>query len=48
MVVLINQEEAARCVHSMAFALTVDAPSSSPIRRSNSNHFLKNDLRSQY
>ena len=35
---------AARCVHSTAFALTASAPSSSPMRRSRSNHFLKNDL----
>ena len=35
---------AARCVHSIALALTASAPSSSPMRRSNSSHFLKNDL----
>ena len=35
---------AARCVHSTAFALTASAPSSSPMRRSSSSHFLKNDL----
>ena len=36
---------AARCVHSIAFALTASAPSSSPSRRSSTSHFLKNDLR---
>ncbi len=34
----------ARCVHSMALALTASAPSSSPIWRSSSRNFLKNDL----
>ncbi len=38
---------AARCVHSIAFALTASAPSSSPSRRSSSSHFLKNDLQHQ-
>lgn len=36
--------DAAFCVHSTAFCLTADAPSSSPILRSSSSHFLKNDL----
>lgn len=36
--------DAAFCVHSIAFCLTANAPSSSPIFRSSSSHFLKNDL----
>lgn len=36
---------AARCVHSMAFALTASAPCSSPILFSSASHFLKKDLR---
>lgn len=36
---------AARLVHSIAFALTVSAPASSPIIFSSASHFLKKVLR---
>jgi hypothetical protein len=36
---------AARRVHSIAFALTVSAPASSPILFSSASHFLKKALR---
>ena len=39
-----SEVPAARCVHSIALALTASAPSSSPSRRSSSSHFLKKDL----
>jgi hypothetical protein len=36
---------AARCVHSIAFALTASAPCSSPILFSSASHFLKKTLK---